>query len=309
LEEQQVHLESMHAELEQLDSAAQQVQQSIDAAEAELEALELRMGCANSDLDLTLSVKQGQVEVEQAAVVTDYSDALVVERSLIEMHNTAIERRGSDKISVLHEIKDFRKGIHGLQWDNQRLDLEEEDLLQRTKDLQLLRVTKGLQSLIKGGDSSKDATEAASLEKLVQYQTNVHKSRVAEKLKSVQLLQAQARGCQKENHELDEDIFALESAVVERQRLCELQGTNTQVQQAQAQATNTSKSRGPPPRNPKEAAKMNMMVTHRKLLDLAKAQTREIELMREELVRLRARTFPSFAQLSDHPRALQDVGY
>ena len=34
----------------------------------------------------------------------------------------------------------------------------------------------------------------------------------------------QARGCQKENQELDEDIFALESAVVERQRLCELQG-------------------------------------------------------------------------------------
>ena len=29
------------------------------------------------------------------------------------------------------------------------------------------------------------------------------------------------------------------------------------MQQAQAQATNTSKSRGPPPRNPKEAAKMN----------------------------------------------------
>lgn len=55
---------------------------------------------------------------------------------------------------------------------------------------------------------------------------------------------------------------------------------------------------------------MSMMVTHRKLLDLAKAQTREIELMREELVRLRARTFPSFAQLSDHhPRALQDIGY
>lgn len=144
--------------------------QSINAAEAELDALESRMRFANSDLDLTLSIKQGQVEVEQAAVVSDYSDALVVERTLIEMHNTAIETRGNDKIGVLHEIKDFRKGIHGLQWDNQRLDLEEEDLLQRTKDLQLLRVTKGLQSLIKGGDSSKDASEAASLEKLLQYQ-------------------------------------------------------------------------------------------------------------------------------------------
>jgi hypothetical protein len=130
------------------------------------------MRFTNSDLDLTLSIKQGQVEVEQAAVVTDYSDALVVERTLIEMHNTAIETRGNDKIGVLLEIKDFRKGIHGLQWDNQRLDLEEEDLLQRTKDLQLLRVTKGLQSLIKGGDSSKDASEAASLEKLLQYQVS-----------------------------------------------------------------------------------------------------------------------------------------
>ena len=526
LEEQQVHLESMHAELEQLDSAAQQVQQSIDAAEAELEALELRMGCANSDLDLTLSVKQGQVEVEQAAVVTDYSDALVVERSLIEMHNTAIERRGSDKISVLHEIKDFRKGIHGLQWDNQRLDLEEEDLLQRTKDLQLLRVTKGLQSLIKGGDSSKDATEAASLEKLVQYQvshrsaresacssvvlaplstlhlslslhipplslssrstslhiapetpfsslqgltTNCHQlfcpysigccitvvpscwrpvlslvTHAHERRPAMLVGQFRVRGleatcsavarallwaggsrthvaqtlthvvrradecaqvsCGRKAQEraaasgpgarVPEGeprtgrghlrprergrrapasvrapglpfpavsrvpaqssfcslLFCLSSCAVSFSRPCQdvipratglcapspvscvpprisaslstppslcthlrgssvltqrslpataiLQGTNTQVQQAQAQATNTSKSRGPPPRNPKEAAKMNMMVTHRKLLDLAKAQTREIELMREELVRLRARTFPSFAQLS-----------
>ena len=33
-------------------------------------------------------------------------------------------------MAVLHEIKEFRKGIHGLEWDNLRLDLEEEDLLQ-----------------------------------------------------------------------------------------------------------------------------------------------------------------------------------
>ena len=41
--------------------------------------------------------------------------------------------------------------FRALQWENQRLDLEEEDLLQRTKDLQLLRVTKSLQGIIKGG--------------------------------------------------------------------------------------------------------------------------------------------------------------
>ena len=34
-------------------------------------------------------------------------------------NRAAISTRGNDKIAVLHEIKDFRKGIHGLQWENQ----------------------------------------------------------------------------------------------------------------------------------------------------------------------------------------------
>ena len=288
----QAQLDEMRADHARLAGAADQVMQQRQAAEAELAALEERMAVATTDLDITLSVKQGQVEVEQAAVVTDMADALVVERGVIEACNGAITARGDDKIAVLHEIKDFRKNIHELQWNNQRLDLEEEDLLQRTRDLQLLRVTKSLQSVIKGGGDVNDTQETAKLDKLYHYQVNAHKARVAEKLKTVQALQAQVRSCHKENVELDDDIFALESAVVERERLCKLQGVNL------AQQPDAKKASGPPPRNAKEAAKMNMMVTHRKLLDLAKAQTREIELMREELVRLRARTFPSFAQLS-----------
>ena len=85
---------------------------------------------------------------------------------MIEACNGAITARGDDKIAVLHEIKDFRKNIHELQWNNQRLDLEEEDLLQRTRDLQLLRVTKSLQSVIKGGGDVKDTQETAKLDKL-----------------------------------------------------------------------------------------------------------------------------------------------
>lgn len=65
------------------------------------------MASANFDLDLTLSVKQGQVEVDQAAVVTDYSDAQVVERSTIELHNAAIATRGNDKISGICGISEF----------------------------------------------------------------------------------------------------------------------------------------------------------------------------------------------------------
>ena len=41
--------------------------------------------------------------------------------------------------------------------------------------------------------------------------------------------------------------------------------------------------------------RMQSIVTRRKLIDLARAQTDEIEFLRQELDRLRQRTFPSFA--------------
>lgn len=284
INESQAAAEAVKGELERLTWALKQMDDAIHSAEEELHELETRMMSAGSDLDLTFMLKQGQVEVEQAAVATDFSDAEIVEKSVIHANNSLITTSGKEKVSILHEIKDFRKGIHVLQWENSRLDLEEEELLQRTKDLQLLRVTKGLQSIIKGSDEGKTAHENSSLEKLVSYQTKVHGQRVKEKAKLVEGLTVQSKVAARENAELDEDIFALESAVVERQRLCELQGT----------AANQGAGRA----KKSEQSKMKMMVTHRKLLDLAKAQTREIELMREELVRLRAKTFPSFAQLS-----------
>ncbi len=39
----------------------------------------------------------------------------------------------------------------------------------------------------------------------------------------------------------------------------------------------------------------------RKMLDIAKQHTEEIEFLRDELDRLRARTFPSFAHLHNKP--------
>ena len=45
--------------------------------------------------------------------------------------------------------------------------------------------------------------------------------------------------------------------------------------------------------------RMQGIVTRRKLIDLARAQTDEIEFLRQELDRLRQRTFPSFAGRRD----------
>lgn len=43
---------------------------------------------------------------------------------------------------------------------------------------------------------------------------------------------------------------------------------------------------------------MEAIVARRKLIDLARSQTEEIEFLRQELDRLRQKTFPYFAQVS-----------
>ncbi len=107
---------------------------------------------------------------------------------------------------------------------------------------------------------------------------------VDEKKKALRKAQTQVRDMSGENEELDEDMAGLEAAVLERERLVELQGV----------------SGG----SVKEQAKLvaDGLMMQRKLVELARAQTHEIEMMREELVRLRARTFPSFAQLQEPKR-------
>lgn len=73
--------------------------------------------------------------------------------------------------------------------------------------------------------------------------------------KKLEKLDSSSRGYLRENSELEEDILALESSMAERDRLAELQGTaslNVRDQMSKLQSKRLS--------------------THRRLLDLAKAQ-------------------------------------
>ena len=68
-----------------------------------------------------------------------------------------IRKLGAEKVIILKEIRDFRKGIVQAEWENARADMEAEDLVERTKEFQLLRVTKDLQDKIRGGGEDNHA--------------------------------------------------------------------------------------------------------------------------------------------------------
>ncbi|KOO24730.1 wd repeat-containing protein 96 [Chrysochromulina tobinii] len=214
------------------------------------------------NLELPFKLKQGQVEVEEAAVVTDFSTALLIHRSEVVDLNREIRKLGAEKVTILKEIRDFRKGIVYMQWEGTKADMEAADLTQRTKDFQLLRVTKELQETIRSGGQDNHAIENAALERKLEQLKLSHEEKMAD-------LRRQ-----------------LEGSVLEREMIYEIQSKNSN-------ASGDSYKR------------FEEMHMKRKLQTLVGMQMQEIGLLREELDRLRRRTFPTFTHI-DH-RQLTDT--
>lgn len=96
-----------------------------------------------------------------------------------------------------------------------------------------------------------------------------------------QKLKKEISNKQSESSELETKAYQLQNNVNQRQQIMSLK-SNTMTD-GDADPTN----------------KIREIAIKRKLLDIAKQQTEEIEVLRDELDRLRAKTFPSFAHLHD----------
>lgn len=227
------------------------------------------------NMESLFELKQGQVEVPQAPVVTDYTDAVLVHRSVVEKLNEAIASLGSAKVDALREMKEYRKGIHALEWENKMLDFQAEDLVIRTRDIQLLRVTKQMQEYIRGGDEQKQPAELAMLEKRAEHSIKAHAHKIEEKKRAAHKLKRKIREKEEENKLLDTELAELEISVSQRSKFHSVQGKHK---------TNSSPD-----------CRLKAIADRSKLVDLAKSQQQDLIVLREEVERLRMRTFPSFS--------------
>ena len=46
------------------------------------------------------------------------------------------------------ESKDFRKGIHMLEWERRRLEMEIQDLCTKSQEIQMLKLSRELQAIL-----------------------------------------------------------------------------------------------------------------------------------------------------------------
>ena len=259
-----------------------------EAALSEAERLRQESRREVWDLDVPLLLKQGQVEVTQALTSADMGDARLLPREGVEEENTVIQRHGGQKVDTLSAIKDFKKGIYEEQWENRRLDMLEEDWVEKTKEFQLLRVTKSLQMLIKDGEDASGTSEAVGMENRLEYNRQIFRKKKEEKQLALDRHQQQIAQRKQQNQ-----LFAAE--------VREMQATGEdQSKMHEAHISDGSESQIAPPGAPGPESslqkRMRSLVTLRKLIDISKAQAEEVVLLSQELDRLRLRTYPSFPQ-------------
>ncbi|KAJ3177825.1 Cilia- and flagella-associated protein 43 [Gaertneriomyces sp. JEL0708] len=223
------------------------------------------------DLEVLVSLKQGQVEVPQSPLITDYSPTVLLHRSVIENLNSQILALGGQKLTSLHDIKTYRKGIHALEWENSMLFFQAESLQIRTRDIHLLRVTKQMQEYIRGGDERKHIQEVQMLERRGEWGQRAWGHKLEERDKVMRDLAKKIQEKRRGNEDLKKRIAE------EQDKVRELGGLVTED--------------GP---HPARKTALPSIYARRRLMDLAKSQAHDITILREEVQRMRMKTYPSF---------------
>ena len=238
------------------------------------------------NFEIVVYMKQGQVEVPQLPVATDYKDAILVNIDVINTENNGIRNKGNQKVHNMELILKDNTKLKQIKYEVKRLTLQIEDYKERALDVQLYRVTKKTQEIIQGKYQKKDEEDKKRLESQIKQLDQNSENRLKTYATQKKKLMQEIKDKKRENAELESKARDLRLEVDQRQQIIDLKSA-------------TSNDTASDPR------KRIMAIAHqRKLIDVIKQQEEEIMFLKDELDRLRARTFPSFAHIqnkADYP--------
>ncbi len=287
--EREIETKKLSMRFQELSAKQEQLISEDDALVSMISDLkELREGTLSllqhleNNVEVVVCLHQGNDEVDRDAVVTDYSQSLMIPAAVIDKFNARVLEHGKRKTNVLGRIKQFRRKINIIDWNASHLTLQADHYEEYFTDLQLLRVTRDLQTVIREG--SNEAQAKARLETIAQRKDFMHKSAEIKigKIESVnEKLKRNLREKTMEMTTLQQKITDLQADVAERQGVQRSRdAARGATGDAHASAT----------------AKMKKVVARRQLVDTARAQAEEVDYLRSELDKMRQRTFPSFAK-------------
>ncbi|KAK2824393.1 hypothetical protein Q5P01_021568 [Channa striata] len=273
-------LAEMQAFLQKRINEDKAAQQEIRNLSDDLESLHKEKNRFLTDIMVQVLLKQGQVEVSSTDLTPDYTDSVLLHRTVVEDLNKTIRMLGERKIASMVECKDFRKGSIQLEWEHKMMRMQIEDLNNKLKNIQMLRLTEEQQDYLNRTDQdSRVSKQVSILEKTKVFQEKTHLKNVQDRIKKIEQLNRQAAMKAAENISLEQDLTNMQVAVAEMKHIYEATASE------EHQATKTEE-------------RYQEIVQKKKLKDIAKAQTEELAYLQLELERLRMKNFPSLDKLN-----------
>lgn len=261
----------------------------------------------NKESPVLLNLKQGQDETGISNYISGlpYDDvlmetkihskesqsAIMVDRQSVVAFNEAIRLRGIDQVQILSKIKKFRKSINQMEWEHELLEFQKHDIEEKYIDFQLIRVTKELHEVIQNGSTTtKQKREVQQLEAKLSH-IEKHKQHAQTKQNNQdQKILSQLKDLENENAKFAAQIDQAEVQVQIRRNILQ---SRQHVLQSPAESR-PSGNENCPILNP--SMRMKAIQVRRKLIELTKSQTTDIDCLRQELNKMRQKTFPSFVE-------------
>ncbi|KAM4775660.1 cilia- and flagella-associated protein 43 isoform 1-T1 [Cyanocitta cristata] len=218
LEEMQTFLQRRVDENEKMKSELENIFQELTWLKEEKMKLQ-------QNLMVQFLLKQGQVELGSSEV-PDYSDAVLINRSVVEELNSTLAAQGEKKITAMVEFKDFSKGIIQLEWEHKKMKMQIQDLTEKARDIVILPISKDCQLFLTVQNyDTHIAQHLAGMEQSLGVMDKLHKKNVKNHQKKVRELKKCIRLKEQANYELSLQLKEMLISVSERMHIIEAADT------------------------------------------------------------------------------------
>mmetsp|Transcript_8703 Transcript_8703/g.12866 ORF Transcript_8703/g.12866 Transcript_8703/m.12866 type:complete len:1656 (-) Transcript_8703:34-5001(-) len=270
-------LQKKKGELDRLNESLKDIEEVISKQIKDRNKFNEAVTREQFNLDYMFRFKQGQVEIEPQAVVPDYGRCVLIPSQLILDLNKQIVHQARTNIEQMRKSMDVLKKISKTEWKIDEIEFQIEEMEDQFQRFQMLRVTKQMQNVLRVGNKNKEKQERERerLADMIEHTKTNLKQRLKEKKRVLNKMESNIDRMEAENSTLKDQLVTLHELVDERTSIHQLQSTT---------ATKAKQDR-----------KMKQLRMERRLGDISQFQEKQLKFLREEIDRLRERTFPSFA--------------
>ncbi|KAM5244540.1 cilia- and flagella-associated protein 43 isoform 2-T2 [Hipposideros larvatus] len=257
----------------------EKVQEEIEKVFQELILLQEEKVKFQLNLTIQILLKQGQVELENFQLLLEYSDAILINKNIIEDLNSVIRTQGQKKVTSMMESKDIHKGIFQTEWEHKKMEMEMEDLNQKAWDIQMLFFSRERQKYLSEPNyETLINVQIGIMEQTIAVLDKTHKKNVENCKKLLKKLGKFSNQKDVANYTLSCNLREELVAVSERKDICNALGSKLTCEKiAKEQYEN--------------------IIQQQKLTNISKEQAEQILILEAEVERLRMKTFPALVPM------------